>query len=142
MGFPVRGARLFGAAEALRERAGVPVSQSGQESYRSSVAGIQRSLTMRQFATAWAEGRALSTEAVIDLGLDDIGVPDRIVGGLSRRELQVLRLVAQGLTDREIADRLYISRRTASDHVSHILEKLDVATRQDAKAWAMTHSLA
>ena len=46
--------------------------------------------------------------------------------GLTRREFEVLRLVAQRLTDREIADRLFIARRTASKHVEAILAKLGV----------------
>ena len=48
---------------------------------------------------------------------------------LTPREMEVLRLVAEGQTDRGIADRLYLSRRTVSCHVSHILDKLDVPSR-------------
>ncbi len=51
---------------------------------------------------------------------------------LTRRELQVLRLVASGETDRGIADTLYVSRRTISSHVSNILDKLDVPSRRAA----------
>lgn len=48
---------------------------------------------------------------------------------LTPREMEVLRLVAEGQTDRGIADRLFLSRRTVSCHVSHILDKLDVPSR-------------
>ena len=51
---------------------------------------------------------------------------------LTPRELEVLTLVARGETDQRIADRLYLSRRTVSSHVSHILAKLDVPTRRAA----------
>ena len=51
---------------------------------------------------------------------------------LTRREVEVLRLVARGWTDRDIAERLYLSRRTVSNHVSNILGKLDVPSRRAA----------
>ena len=51
---------------------------------------------------------------------------------LTPRELEVLRLVATGETDRGIADVLYVSRRTVSSHVSNILDKLDVPSRRAA----------
>ena len=51
---------------------------------------------------------------------------------LTKRELEVLRLVATGETDRGIADALYVSRRTISSHVSNILAKLDVPSRRAA----------
>jgi DNA-binding CsgD family transcriptional regulator len=54
----------------------------------------------------------------------------------------VLRLVAAGLTDREIAASLSIGPRTASDHVGHILHKLGVRSRADAAAFAVRHDLA
>jgi DNA-binding CsgD family transcriptional regulator len=55
---------------------------------------------------------------------------------LSRREREVLRLVAAGRTDREIADALFVSRHTISNHIRHILDKLDVANRAAAVAAA------
>jgi DNA-binding NarL/FixJ family response regulator len=51
---------------------------------------------------------------------------------LTRRETEILRLVATGATDRDIAEALYLSPRTVSNHVSHILGKLDVPTRRAA----------
>jgi DNA-binding NarL/FixJ family response regulator len=55
---------------------------------------------------------------------------------LSRRETDVLHLLAEGLSNREIAERLFISPKTAEHHVSRILGKLDVKTRAEAAAWA------
>ncbi|WP_310709461.1 AAA family ATPase [Nonomuraea sp. 3-1Str] len=62
-------------------------------------------------------------------------------GGLTARELEVLTLVAEGLTNREIAERLFIAQKTVSVHVSNILGKLDVSTRTQAAATARAHGL-
>ena len=58
-------------------------------------------------------------------------------GGLTARELEVLALVAEGLTNRQIADRLYISVKTAAVHVSNILAKTGASSRTEAAAWAI-----
>ena len=57
--------------------------------------------------------------------------------GLSSRELEVLALIAQGLTNREIGGRLYISEKTVGVHVSRVLSKLDVSGRVEAAAIAI-----
>ena len=61
--------------------------------------------------------------------------------GLSEREIEVLRLVARGLSNREIADRLVLSRRTAEHHVQHIYDKVGVSSRAAAALFAMEHAL-
>ena len=62
-------------------------------------------------------------------------------GGLTARELQVLRLVAAGKTNRVIADELVISDRTVGRHVSNIFDKLGLSSRAAATAWAYEHGL-
>jgi HD-GYP domain-containing protein (c-di-GMP phosphodiesterase class II) len=62
-------------------------------------------------------------------------------GGLTRREVEVLRLAARGLTTRDIADRLYISPKTADHHIQHIYGKIGVSTRAAAALWAMQHTV-
>jgi HD-GYP domain-containing protein (c-di-GMP phosphodiesterase class II)/DNA-binding CsgD family transcriptional regulator len=62
-------------------------------------------------------------------------------GGLTRREVDVLRLAARGLTTREIADRLVISPKTADHHIQHIYGKIGTSTRAAAALWAMQHSV-
>jgi HD-GYP domain-containing protein (c-di-GMP phosphodiesterase class II)/DNA-binding CsgD family transcriptional regulator len=61
--------------------------------------------------------------------------------GLSDRELEVLRLVARGLTNREVAEALVISRRTAEHHVQHVYVKIGCSTRAGAALFAMEHDL-
>ena len=62
-------------------------------------------------------------------------------GGLTGREVEVLRLAAKGLTTRAIADRLYISPKTADHHIQHVYTKIGVSTRAAAALWAMQHDV-
>ena len=71
------------------------------------------------------------------LGASDASRP----GGLTRRELEVLRLIAAGKTNRAIAEELVISERTVDRHVSNIFTKLDVSTRATATAYAYEHDM-
>ena len=61
--------------------------------------------------------------------------------GLTTREIEVLRLIRDGLSNREIGERLFVSKRTAETHVEHILAKLDVSTRAEAAADAVERGL-
>lgn len=83
---------------------------------------------------AWATFLSGSSFATAPSGhtaaLDDVQI-------LTPRETEVLHLVARGETDQWIADRLYLSRRTVSSHVSNILSKLDVPSRRAAVIAAM-----
>ena len=63
------------------------------------------------------------------------------MGGLSAREIQVLRLVASGKTNRQIAGELFISERTVERHLSNIFNKLDLPSRAAATAYAYEHQL-
>jgi DNA-binding NarL/FixJ family response regulator len=62
-------------------------------------------------------------------------------GALSDRELEVLRLVARGLTNKEVASTLDISARTVGHHLAHIYDKIGVTTRAAASYYAMEHDL-
>ena len=61
--------------------------------------------------------------------------------GLTRREVEVLRLIAAGRSNRQIADELFLSERTVARHVSNILGKLGLANRSSATAFAFEHGL-
>jgi DNA-binding CsgD family transcriptional regulator len=65
----------------------------------------------------------------------------QLVGSLSEREAQVVRLLAAGKTNRAIADELFISEKTVARHVSNIFDKLGVSSRAGATAWAFQHNL-
>lgn len=69
-------------------------------------------------------------------------IPPAAAGGLTTREVEVLRLLATGVTNRQIADALVISEKTAARHVANIFAKLDVSSRAAATAYAYRHDLA
>lgn len=89
------------------------------------------------------ESRAASS-ALESLGVDLHRPGERAVsspGGLSQRELEVLRLLAQGKTNRVIAEELFVSEKTVASHVSHIFTKVGVTSRSAATAYAYDHDL-
>ena len=91
------------------------------------------------------EGRGLRLDQAIALGLDDNpevqGRPSPLAG-LTRREREIATLVATGLTNREIAGKLYLSVRTIEVHVDHVLTKLGFRTRTQLAAWMHEQGLA
>jgi DNA-binding CsgD family transcriptional regulator len=93
----------------------------------------------------WRAGRALELNEAVAEALAAT-VKDRSTSdnplGLTPRELEVLRLIASGKSDMEIADALFISRRTAATHVGHIYDKIGVSSRAAASAWAVRNGVA
>jgi DNA-binding NarL/FixJ family response regulator len=98
----------------------------------------------------WAEGRALELDNAIALvlGGDETDAPRSAAAVLVRtptmltpREHEVAALLAQGLTNRQIAERLIVTERTVASHVEHILAKLGFASRHQVGAWATDHGL-
>jgi DNA-binding CsgD family transcriptional regulator/tetratricopeptide (TPR) repeat protein len=145
-----RAARLYGAAESMREAIGASAPRHHALSDQA-VARVRSGLGEAAFAAAWAAGRALPVaEAVAEA----LAVTTAAVGpagdepstraarhGLTRREVEVLKLVCEGRSNREIGGRLFISERTAGTHVQNILDKLDVSTRAAAAAYAVESGL-
>ena len=94
-------------------------------------------------ADAVAEALAAPIAATNGAIMPAIGSPPSVPPGrhLTRREADVLRLLVAGQTDRQIAETLFITRKTASDHVGHILAKLGVPSRSAAAAVAVRDGL-
>jgi DNA-binding CsgD family transcriptional regulator/tetratricopeptide (TPR) repeat protein len=85
---------------------------------------------------------ALTVESSLSpIEVPDTRAPQRAPASLSDRELQVLRLLAAGRTNRAIAEELFISEKTVARHVSNIFDKLGVSSRTGAAAWAFQHNL-
>ena len=149
-GRPKRAAWLLGAAQALRESNGSVVEAVDRAVYATSVAAARQALGDAAFAAAWAAGRATPLDQVLVEAATGGGLPtaegesrtvQRGDGPLTAREWQVAGLIAQGLTNPQIAEHLVISPRTADRHVSNILNKLGFATRGQVGAWAVERRL-
>jgi predicted ATPase/DNA-binding CsgD family transcriptional regulator/Tfp pilus assembly protein PilF len=124
-------ARLFAAAQALREHGGyarLPWESAGCE---SDLALVRRSLTGAALARGASEGAALSPDQALTAALDGPHPPRAESGwaSLTERELEIAQLVAEGLSNQEIAERLIIARETVKTHLSHIFAKLGVTGR-------------
>ena len=136
-----RGAVLQGAAHSIWEsipgHLPRPLRGHGEQCSRRIREGLGDGARDRLFA----RGRDLDRGAAVACALEAKAEPvagaaaTRQGGVLSRRELEVARLVAAGLTDRDIATRLVISQRTAESHLQHILAKLGFRSRSQIAAW-------
>jgi non-specific serine/threonine protein kinase len=99
-------------------------------------------LGVRESEHAWNQGWAMTMEQAIDYALHDIE-PTNVVDAdpLTRREREVAGLVAAGLTNRQIAEHLFIAERSAEGHVERIRNKLGVRSRTEVATWAVEHGL-
>jgi DNA-binding NarL/FixJ family response regulator len=135
---PAQAARLLGAAGAdgLATKRSTFLTRSAQ----AAVDAARQRLGDEAFAAAKSEGCARGYEQAVAeaLALTPPTSSARADQGLTRREVDVLRLLATGNTDRQIADVLSISPATVSTHVKRILQKLDVPARAGAASRA-TH---
>jgi DNA-binding NarL/FixJ family response regulator len=129
-----RGTVCLEAATACLELARMRVAD------RPSVARLDAKAALSMFETLGATVLADASAAVLRSLGDRSRVGPKNVGVLSKREEEVLRLVGQGLTNAEIASRLFISSKTAGNHVSAILAKLGVRSRTEAVAYLATRS--
>jgi len=144
-------ARLWGAAESLREAMGTPIPPVYRVDYERPVTAARTQLGEKVFAEAWAEGRAMTSEQVLAvqiLGTKPISEssstpPTKSTptypAGLTSREVEVLRLVAQGLTNEQVAEHLVISPRTVNTHLTSIYGKIGVSSRSAATRYAIEH---
>jgi non-specific serine/threonine protein kinase len=146
---PDRSVRLLGASEALLEAAGAPLYAYARDRalYQRWVEELRSRLGDVAFGAAWAEGRAMTPERAIEYALqspqarEQPGVAPSYPAGLSAREVEVLRLVARGMTNSQIARELYISPRTVNAHLRSIYHKLGFSTRAEATRFASEHDL-
>jgi len=141
----VRSARLWGAAEALSEAIAISLSPLERHHYGPYLAAARAQLDEDAWEAAWAAGRTMTLEEAVEYALSETrsrtttSKPDGPPTGeqppnLTRREREVATLVAQGLTNRQIAQELVISGRTVENHVANILKKLGLHSRDQVAA--------
>jgi predicted ATPase/DNA-binding CsgD family transcriptional regulator len=161
--------RLFGAAEGALEGMGSSKGPARAPRYGRYMAELRTKLGDTDFAEAWASGHAMLLEDAIAAAIAEqdveasLSTPPNALDrrpkkgaragyreatrandapdSLTRREQEVMPLLARGLTNRQIADELMISERTAETHVCTILKKLGFTRRAQLTAWAVRHDL-
>jgi predicted ATPase/DNA-binding CsgD family transcriptional regulator len=136
-------ARLFGAAEAIRGRMSIVRFKVWDAGYEASVAALRNAMGQQDFEAAWAEGAALSTDEAIGYAQRGRGERKRPASGwasLTPTELDVVRLVSDGLANRDIATRLFVSPRTVQTHLTHVYTKLGLSSRVQLVQEAARHS--
>ncbi|MBB2935359.1 putative ATPase/DNA-binding CsgD family transcriptional regulator [Amycolatopsis bartoniae] len=141
-GLPERAAGLLGAARAAWRSAGWRIA--GTTPYREfgehCATRVRRVLDDRTFETAFDATAHGGADEVLAFALTEKTAPPSPgpaprPGGLTRREREIAGLVAEGLSNREIAARLVIAQRTAETHVENILAKLGFSSRAQIAAW-------
>jgi predicted ATPase/class 3 adenylate cyclase/DNA-binding CsgD family transcriptional regulator len=146
-------AHLWGAAEVMREAVRVPIPLTERARYKRAAVTARSQLGEKVFAAAWAQGRTMTPEQALTTQGPEMGsalttpvtpTPPSppYPAGLTAREVGVLRLVARGLTNSEIAEELRLSEKTIAHHLTHIFNKTTSENRAAATAFAIRHGLA
>jgi ATP/maltotriose-dependent transcriptional regulator MalT len=150
-------ARLMGAAAHVREAIGAPIPPVYYAAYEHVLAQVPRRMHEQTFRTAWDKGGSMTPEQALATRPAE-GEPivqvsplspsaaspkhlDHHPEGLTAREVEVLRLLAGGLTNPQIAERLMVSQTTVNTHVAAIFNKLGVNSRSAATRYAVEHHL-
>jgi predicted ATPase/DNA-binding CsgD family transcriptional regulator len=135
-----RTARLLGTADALRTSVGAKWPVLLAKEYTRAIEAAREALEPDVFAVAFAEGRATTLEGA--LGEVERTRDTRPGHDLTAREVEVLRLVARGLTNQQVAAELVVSERTIHAHLRSMYRKLEIGSRSAATRYALDHGLA
>jgi non-specific serine/threonine protein kinase len=143
------GVRLLAVAQRLL--GGAEPSSATERAEHATACERARQALGSQFDAAWRAAEAVDVDEMIERTLAQIGAAPAgapvkgeakvDAGPLSARELEVAQRVARGLTNRQIAKELVISKWTADNHVANILRKLDLATRAQVAGWLAQRGL-
>jgi DNA-binding CsgD family transcriptional regulator len=154
-GEPIWATRLLGAAEALREAMEAPVPPIEHSEYERQIAALRAELGVTRFRAARAEGHSMTPQQAFseqgfvlkNASVSPSPAPTEVIlqraraVGLTRRELDVLQPLAEGLTNAQIAESLVLSIVTVNSYLRSIYIKLGVSTRTAAMRFALDHGL-
>ncbi len=134
-----RGARLLGIAEGCWAQTGSRLADPWQAWHTTAMERLREHLGARRLAGEIDGGRVLSRAEGLAFALEEVAATAEQTAEegqpLSERELEVIALVAGGLANRTIAEKLFLSPRTVEKHVEHVMDKLGVGSRAEIAAW-------
>jgi DNA-binding NarL/FixJ family response regulator len=135
------GALLIGTTETLHEEMGTSHNRAEYKDYHDAVSKIKKNLNKSIFKQAWSEGRGLPLEKIVDyvmgetkppVAKPEITVEEEIWFQLTARERDVMQLLAKGLSNLEISQKLFLSEKTVRNYISNIYRKLQISSRGEA----------
>ena len=141
--------QLLSTAQALRAQLGTPLRPADQPTFERALAAARRKLGDDTFAIVWSNAQEKPIEQILNTLVEELKLPEDLSAPrqtvsagealsepLSEREFEVLRLIADGRSNREIADQLFLSVATVKWYLTHIYSKLGVESRTSAIARA------
>jgi len=142
-----RSTRLYAAEVSVRATIGTVVPASERPTVDAQIEASRAALGPDAFCLAWEAGLSMALSDALAFALATVAQPssDPVTSPsahLTAREYDVLRLIAAGRSNKEIAGDLYLSVRTVERHITNLYSKIDARGRADATAWALRHDLA
>jgi non-specific serine/threonine protein kinase len=136
---PVAGLRLVGASNALRAASGAARPPVDQKQLDNDLATARRALSDEARDAALSAGEAMTPDEALRYAQAELASASSAAALLSPREQEVALLIARGCSNKEIADAIVVSTRTAEGHVGRILNKLGLASRAQVAVWVAEH---
>jgi non-specific serine/threonine protein kinase len=144
--------RLFAAVQVQLDTLGITLYPADQVEYESNMALVREQLEEVAFNTAWSEGKTMTLEQSIAYALEPRReqaaksstrrrMEKEIFGGLTEREREVAALIAQGKSNREIAEVMTVGVKTVETYVTRVLGKLELESRVQIATWAIEKGL-
>jgi len=138
-----RAAILSGTAETLREEVGMPMQEFELKAYENDLAAIRENLGEQAFIQAWTRGREMTLEQAVQFAAQEpesqapAPADKKKPGGLTRREREAAVLIAEGLSNRDIAEAMTVTEKTVEAYVTRILRKLGFDSRVQIATWVV-----
>ena len=143
-GAPQRAAVILGSAEHVRRASGIHLPEAQRQQHERSIALALEALGQRPYHEAYERGLTLTVDDAVTFAVEDrmpspaatvVKAKTRTEIRLTKRELEIARLIAAEMTSRDIATRLFISERTVEAHVTNMLNKLGLNSRIELVRW-------
>ncbi len=136
-----RGATLLGCAERVRQSSAFQFQEGFRQQHELAMALVLGGLGQRLFEATYERGLTMTIDDVMVFAVEDklpprpVAVKTETQTSLTKRELEIARLIADDMSTREIATRLFLSERTVETHVTHMFNKLGVNSRIQLIRW-------